>query len=170
MTGNPVDPGSLPTQLNPLGKIPALVTDDGQTLYDSRVICRYLNDLAGAALYGAPADQWRELTFEALADGVMEAAVLMTYEARLRPESLRFGPWVEGQWAKVAGALDSVEGARDHLSGPLTMGHIGFACALAYLDLRHDARNWRKDRPGLTNWEAGFAARPSMQATRPPPQ
>ena len=168
VTGSPVNPGTLPVDVNPLGKIPTLVTDEGRPLFDSRVICRYLDDLAGAGLYGDGATLWDVLTGEALADGVMEAAVLLTYEARLRPEELRFAPWVEGQWAKIARALDAAEGQMALLSGPLNMAQIGLACALAYLDLRHHARDWRNGRPRLTEWEAGFARRPSMQATRPP--
>ncbi len=161
--GNPLDPGTAPLHLNPLGKVPALVTDAGQALFDSRVICRYLDDRAGAGLYGP--DTWAILTQEALADGILEAALLMVYEGRLRPEPLRFAPWVEGQWSKIARALDALEAAPP--AGGLTMGQIALACALGYLDFRHGLRDWRAGHPRLAAWEAGFAARPSMQATLP---
>ena len=167
VSGNPIDPGSLPVDLNPLGKIPALITDDGQTLFDSRVICRYLDDLSGAGLYGSGAALWPMLTLEATADGIMEAAVLMTYEARLRPEALRFAPWVEAQWGKISRALGTIERRMEPLAGPLSMAQIAVGCALPYLDLRHGARDWRNGRPKLAEWEAGFAQRPTMQATRP---
>lgn len=161
--GTPVDPGSMPLDQNPLGKIPALERDDGPALYDSRVICRYLDDKVGAGLYGP--DTWAILTQEALADGILEAALLMVYEGRLRPEELRHAPWVEGQWAKITRALDALEAAPPE--GPLTGGQIALGCALGYLDFRHGARDWRKNRPQLADWAEGFAARPAMQATLP---
>lgn len=166
--GNPLAPGSLPLAWNPLGKIPTLERDDGPALYDSRVICRYLDALAGAGLYPGAPRLWEALTLEATADGMMEAAVLMAYEARLRPEELRHAPWVEAQWTKVARALDAIEARwMAHLAGPLDMGQIAVGCALGYLDFRQAARDWRVGRPALAAWEAGFAARPSMLATRP---
>lgn len=168
-SGTPLAANPGVVAVNPLGKIPALQTDDGAMLYDSRVICRYLDDLAQAGLYGQGAALWRVLTLEALADGILDAALLMTYEARLRPEALRFPDWVEGQWAKIARALDHVEAeGMGQLAGPLDMGQIALGCALAYIDFRHGARNWREGRPALAGWDAGFATRPAMQATKPP--
>ena len=167
-SGTPVAPGSLPLDLNPLGKIPALLRDEGGAIYDSRVICRYLDDLAGAGLYGAPPKLWDVLTLEATADGILEAALLMVYETRLRPEDKRFPDWVEGQWSKIARALDALEANWiAHLSGPLDMGQIALGCALGYLDFRHAARDWRAGHPRLAAWEAGFAQRPAMRATVP---
>ena len=164
-TGTPVDPGTMPVDQNPLGKIPVLIRDDGSALYDSRVICRYLDDLAGAGLYGRGDALWPILTLEATADGILDAAILIVYETRVRPEDKRFPAWVEGQWAKVTRALDMLEG---RAFGPLDMGQIALACALAYLDFRHDARAWRVGRPKLAAWEALMAQRPAMQVTRPP--
>jgi glutathione S-transferase len=167
--GNPLQPGTMPLARNPLGKVPTLERDDGPALYDSRVICRYLDATAGAGLYPEPPRLWEVLTLEATADGMMDAAVLMVYGARLRPAELAFAPWAEGQWAKVGRALDALE-ARwlAHLAGPVDMGQIALGCALGYLDFRHAERGWRDGRPGLAAWEAGLAARPSMQATQPP--
>ena len=169
VAGSPLDPGSMPLDQNPLGKIPALIPEDGAAaIYDSRVICRYLDDLSGAKLYPAGSELWPVLTLEATADGMLEAALLKVYDARLRPEALRFAPWVEGQWAKVARALDAIE-ARGMvlLEGRLTMAHVAVAVALGYLDLRHVDRVWRQDRPRLAAWEQAFSARPSMVSTRP---
>jgi glutathione S-transferase len=167
VSGTPLDSGSMPLDRNPLGKIPALVLDDGAALYDSRVICRYLDDLAGSGLY--PADRlWHVLTLEATADGILEAALLMVYESRLRPEALQFAPWVEGQWAKIARALDSLENDwTAAVAGPLDMGQIALGCALGYLDFRHAARDWRAGHPKLAEWEAEFVLRPPMQSTIP---
>jgi glutathione S-transferase len=169
VAGSPLDPGSMPLDQNPLGKIPALIPEDGAAaIYDSRVICRYLDDLSDAKLYPAGSELWPVLTLEATADGMLEAALLMVYEARLRPEALRFAPWVEGQWAKIERALDAIE-ARGMvlLEGRLTMAHVAVAVALSYLDFRHSERHWRQGRPRLAAWEQGFSARASMVSTRP---
>lgn len=168
-SGSPLDPGSMPLDRNPLGKIPALERDDGPAIYDSRVICRYLDSISGSRLYPAAPRLWETLTLEATADGILEAALSMVYEVRMRPQERRFDGWVEGQWTKVARALDAIEAQwMDHLNGPLDMGQVAVGCALGYLDFRLDARNWREGRAALAAWEAGFAARGSMQATRPP--
>ena len=167
-SGSPVDPGTAPLEANPLGKVPALERPDGPALYDSRVICQYLDMRAKAGLYPEGARRWETLTVEATGDGILDAALLMVYEGRLRPEELRFAPWVEGQWAKVDRALDALETRwMAHLQGPLEAGQIAVACALGYLDFRHGARGWRSGRPHLAAWYAGFAERPSMQATIP---
>jgi glutathione S-transferase len=166
--GTPLDPGTLPVDRNPLGKIPALERDDGPTLYDSRVICRYLDDVLDAGLYPAAPRLWDTLVLEATADGMTDAAVLMRYESFVRPAPARSPEWLEAQWAKVARALDAVEARwTSHLVGPLDLGQIAMGCALGYLDFRHAERDWRKDRPALAAWEQGFAVRPSMAATRP---
>lgn len=168
VAGTPLDVGSMPIDRNPLGKIPALETPDG-VLYDSRVISRYLDALSGKGFYPAAPQLWRSLTLEATADGILDAAVSMAYELRLRPEAMRFAQWLEGQWAKIARALDAIEAdGLDHLAGPLSMAQIALAVALDYLDFRHDARNWRQGRPNLAAWAAEFSKRPAMIATKPP--
>ena len=167
-TGTPVDPGNMPLDRNPLGKIPALVLDQGKAIYDSRVISRYLDSRSGKGLYPQGDDLWPVLTLEATADGVLEAAVLMVYEMRLRPEEVRYAPWLEGQWQKISRALDAIEAQwLAVLNGPVTMAHIAVAVALGYLDFRHGLRDWRVGRSGLALWEAGFVLRPAMQATLP---
>jgi glutathione S-transferase len=167
-SGNPVDPAGAPLDANPLGKVPALERPDGPALYDSRVICRYLDDRAASGLYPEGARLWDTLTVEATGDGILDAALLMVYEGRIRPEELRYGPWVEGQWAKVDRALDALETRWiAHLEGPMDAGQIAVGCALGYLDFRHDAREWRNGRPRLAGWFAGFDARASMRATVP---
>jgi glutathione S-transferase len=170
--GTPTEPGTLPLRLNPLGKIPALERPDGPTLYDSRVICRYFADLAGepsaGGLYPAPPRLWETLTLETTGDGICEAAVLMIYEGRTRPEELRSSAWVESQWSKVERAVDAIEERwMSHLLGPLDVGQIAIGCALGYLDFRHGTRDWRSGHPNLSSWKAEFAQRPSMQASRP---
>ncbi|MCL3881930.1 glutathione S-transferase family protein [Marivita sp. GX14005] len=167
VAASPVEPDTRLTSANPVGKIPALIRSDGPTLYDSRVICRYLDHRAKAGLY--PEDRlWDTLTLEATADGMMDAAVLMVYEARFRPADMVYAPWVEGQWAKVSRSLDAVETRwMSHLAGRLDMGHIAIGCALAYLDFRHAERGWRTGRDALADWFDRFAKRQSMIETAP---
>lgn len=154
---------------NPLGKIPALERSDGPTLYDSRVICAYLDARADAGLYGTGETRWENLALEATADGIMEAAVLMVYEHRLRPENFCWPQWTEAQWEKVARAISSLNRKwMARLAEPLNMGQISVACALAYVDFRHADRDWRNDNPDLAAWFAEFETRPGMIATRPP--
>jgi glutathione S-transferase len=165
-SGTPLDPGTIPVDRNPLGKIPALERDDGPTLYDSRVICRYLDATLAAGLYPAAPRLWDTLVLEATADGIAEAAVLIRYEFHVRPEASRSTDWAEAQWQKIDRALGAVE-ARwlSHLNGPLDMGQIAMGCALGYLDFRHPDRHWRQSHPVLAAWSDSFAARPSLRAT-----
>ncbi len=163
----PVAPDGALNAANPLGKIPALERPDGPTLYDSRVICRYLDTRVSAGLY-PESRLWETLTLEATADGIMEAAVLMVYEARVRPEDKRYDGWVEAQWDKAARGVAAINTRwMSHLSGPLDAAHIAVGCALGYLDFRHPDRDWRGPNDALAAWYAKFAERPSMQATRP---
>jgi glutathione S-transferase len=169
MHTTPLSPDAALLSKNPLTKVPALERNEGPTLYDSRVICAYLDDRAGGKLYPSGPRRWDTLTLEATADGILDAALLMVYEGRLRPEDKRMPEWIEGQWGKIERAV-AVLNSRwvSHLSGPLDMGQIAVGCALAYLDFRHDARNWRKGNDALANWAKNFDSRASMQATVPP--
>jgi glutathione S-transferase len=168
-SGTPVAPDEGVVAANPLGKIPALEREDGPTLFDSRVICRYLDSLhSGRKLYPEPPALWTTLTLEALADGLVDAAILCVYETRLRPEEIRFAPWVEGQRLKVTRALDALEaGWLAHLRGPTDMGALAVACALGYLDLRFPDLDWRAARPGLAAWMETAATRPGFAETTP---
>ncbi|EAQ01129.1 Glutathione S-transferase [Pseudooceanicola batsensis HTCC2597] len=153
---------------NPLGKLPALLREDGPAVYDSRVITRYLNDEHGGALYPA-ARIWDVLTLEATADGLMEAAVLMVYEHRVRPADKVFDDWIEAQWSKAFRAVQTINDRwMGHLAGPVDAGQIAVGCALGYLDYRHGDRDWRTQAPDLAAWYAKFAQRASMAGTAPP--
>lgn len=169
-SGTPLDPGTAPIDLNPLGKVPTLALSDGSVFYDSRTICRYLANRYQPSLYPENGQDWPVVVLEATANGMMDATYLMVSETRLRPEDKQFAPWVEGQWEKIVRALDALEPqAQDPLfTGPIHIGHLALASALGYLDLRMDAREWRKGRPMLTEWYAQMAARPSLKATQPP--
>ncbi|SMX23120.1 glutathione S-transferase [Boseongicola aestuarii] len=166
-SGTPLAPNDETIHVNPLGKVPALLRDDGPAIYDSRVICRYLDDISGGHFY--PKTRLYEvLTLEALGEGIIDAALLMAYEWRLRPEEKRFDEWVEGQWSKIARALDVLDDRwMSHLQGNVTMGQISVACSLGYLDLRNADRNWRDGHTSLATWYETFAKRDSMLATVP---
>jgi len=170
-SGTPIDPGTMPVGANPLGKIPALERPDGCTLYDSRVITRYLATLVpedGPIYYPDGPRLWEVLTLESTGDGIVDAAILMRYEIGLRSPEQQSAAWIDGQWAKITRALDAIEARwMAHLAGPLCMGQIAVGCALGYLDFRLDDRNWRSERPALAAWYESFAQRPSMLATTP---
>ena len=150
---------------NPTGRIPSLIRADGPALYDSRVITRYLDAKAAAGIY-PEAKLWDVLTVEATGDSMMDSAVSMSYELRLRPQEKVSSEWTDAQWSKVMGGCDALQSQwMDLLNGPFTMAHISIACALGYLDLRHDARNWRQGHDALAAWFADFSKRPSFQET-----
>jgi glutathione S-transferase len=153
---------------NPLGKIPTLITDDGDVLYDSRVICEYLNALGDGHLI--PRDgkaRFGVLVEQALADGVMDAAVLARYETFARPEALRWKDWTGGQLEKVNSGLDLLESRAAGFGDRADLGAIAFGCMLGYLDFRFASLGWRDGRPQAAAWFERFGARDSMMATRP---
>lgn len=162
--------GDLVAQ-NPLSQVPTLVLDDGASLYDSPVICEYLDFLhAGVPrLPRGGSDRWRVLRLQALADGVMESAVAVFVERVRRPRDRRWAESVARQQVAIGRALDTLDlGAADLASEPPHLGAIAVASALGYLDLRGAVGDWRPGRTALTTWFEAFAARPSMQATAPP--
>jgi glutathione S-transferase len=152
---------------NPLMKVPSLVTDDGRTLFDSPVICEYLDDMAsGCKLFPAagPA-RWTALRQQALGDGIADAVILCAYETA-RPEDKRWSGWTDGQMRKAHLGLAAVE--QEDLSGPCTIGHVAIACMLGYLDLRFPNDGWRQRHPKLASWYETVEKMPSMLATKPP--
>jgi len=157
------------TRENPLGKIPTLITDDGLALFDSPVICEYLDSLhGGRRLFPAegPA-RWTALRQQALADGVCDAAVLRRVET-LRPESLRSADWMERQRRVMERGVDLLEREADQLEGEATIGTLSVACMLDYLDFRWKSDGWRQGRPRLAGWFERMRERESFRLTLPP--
>jgi len=167
---SPVAPNETLARENPLVKIPALVTDSGETLYDSAVICEYLDTLhAGQRFFPASGPQrFSALRRQALTDGILEAAVLCRYEAAVRPEALRWHDWIEGQKRKIRGGLDALEGEVSVWGDDFDIGQIGAACVCGYLDFRFADLDWRAGRPKLAAWFERAAQRPSVKETAPP--
>jgi glutathione S-transferase len=167
-TQDPADPIS---KQNPLGKVPALILDDGSALYDSPVILEYLDALAGGGkiLPTETKARFDALRLEALADGILDASILIVYEGRYRPPEKAEQKWLDLQDAKVARGLAALEASPQGLDSPPNVGQITLACALGYRDFRFQG-SWRKDHRRLVAWLDTFAARvPSFGATTPPP-
>ncbi len=162
------DPSDNVRQQNPLGKIPVLITDDGLALYDSRVILEYLDHRAsgGRIIPINPVERFPALRLQALADGIMDAAILQVYEGRWRAAEHHEARWLEHQAGKVSRALDALEGDPPGLDVTPHVGQIAAACALGYLDLRFAGR-WRAGHPRLAAWLERFAAAvPAFAATK----
>jgi len=164
------DPADSIRAQNPLGKIPALVLDDGTALYDSRVILEYLDHLAGGGriIPREPAARFEALRLQALCDGILDASVLLVYENRYRPEDKRVQGWIDRQAGKVKRGLDALEAAPPKLTPMPDVGQIALACVLGYRDLRF-GDGWRKEYPRLLAWHDKFAAQvPAFAATKTP--
>lgn len=169
VTTTPVAPAPEVSARNPIAKIPALIAD-GMTLYDSPVVCEYLDSKhRKKKLFPAKGKaRWTALRQQALGDGLLDAALLARYEGFLRPPDRRWADWSDGQMAKINNALNAMEKEAASLKGSPTIGHVTFACALGYLDFRFADLDWRDKRKKLAAWYAKFAQRPSMKTTMPP--
>lgn len=154
---------------NPLMKIPTLVVNGEESLFDSRVICEYLDNLSeGPRLVPQDARRrWPVLRLQALADGLLDAAVLCRFENGLRPEEKRWPDWVEGQSDKVKLALDALDQSPMLREQTLNLGQIAVACAIGWLEFRQPVGDIRASRPRLFAWYDEFAQRPSMVVTVP---
>lgn len=166
----PTNPWAPETDLprdNPLGKVPALIVDEGLTLFDSPVICEYLCSRVGAPLVPRGGfDRWRVLRMQALCDGILDAAVLRLLEGK-RPEEKQKADWIERQKTVIGRGLDSLEEAAGDWGDELTLGQITAGAALGYLDFRFPDDDWRGGRDRLGKWYETFAQRPSMKDTVP---
>lgn len=165
---NPWAEGNPVGKFNPAGKVPVLITNDGTTLYDSPVICEYLDSVGSApALHPSPgAARWMALRQNALGDALLDAMIARRLESR-RPASERSPAWMDRQLAVVNRCLDAMERGVDELSIGFTIGHVAWLCALAHLDFRFADEPWRHGRPKLGEWFEVMAQRPSVKSTTP---
>lgn len=162
----PLAPDAAVAAHNPLGKIPALRLDDGSVLYDSRVICEYLDTLGAAPPLVPAGDRFRVLRVQALADGILDAAVAVRYEHALRPRELHWQPWIDAQLLKVRQGLTQL--AAEHVQWhALDLGVIAVACTLGWLEFRKVLPTLRADYPALYAWYDTVCARPAFAATIP---
>ena len=155
---------------NPLKKVPCLELDDGMTLFDSRVICEYLDaEFGGDAIFPAEGmPKWTALRLQAQGDGLLDAALLLRYETAVRPTEFCWDDWCNGQTIKIDGALADLETHASSFGTRLDIGTITVACALGYLDFRYADKGWRETCPALSAWFSDFSARASMKDTVPP--
>ncbi|MEQ8695693.1 MAG: glutathione S-transferase N-terminal domain-containing protein [Bauldia litoralis] len=168
-TAHVFDPATPLMAENPLGKVPALIRDDGAALYDSTVICEWLDSRHdGPRLFPAAGeDRWTALRRNALGDGLGQAATWNIRE-RYRPEGERSGPYMayyDRAIARTLAALDAEAGAPPETGESVDIGDISIACALSYVDLRYPELDWRADWPALGAWADAVFARPSFEAT-----
>jgi len=149
---------------NPLSKIPTLVREGGGTLFDSVVICEYLNDLAGGLLFPQEGEaKWQALRWHAFGDGLLDALILWRNE---REREAPLQPLVDAFELKVRGCLRLLDEEAQALGqAPLSIGSITIGCALGYLDYRFSSFAWREQAPRLAAWYATLQARPSFKAT-----
>jgi glutathione S-transferase len=166
-TPTKADPGL--SHDNPLSKIPALITDDGLALYDSPVICEYLDSLhAGPKLIPARgAERFQVLRRQALGDGILEAAVLVFYERTMRPAAHQWASWISGQIEKATQGLDAVEREVGSFGDEVDLGQICVGALVGWLEFRNVLGDIRAGRPALTAWYERFRTRESMKATEP---
>ncbi len=154
-------------KVNPLSKVPTFITDEGQVLYDSPVICEYLDSIGDApkVIPAAGPARWRALTLAALGDGILDATQPRRREVAL-PQDEGRTTYIALQQGKVARALDALEA--ETLGDLETIGDIAVACALGYLDFRYPHEPWRPGHPKLEAWYARVSAMPPMARTAPP--
>ncbi len=156
-------------QENPLGKIPVLILDDGTHLYDSPVICEYLDTCHdGQKLFPASGiARWEALRLQALGDGIMDAAVAARLEVMFHEEAVRSTDWIIRQKAAMGRAVDALEAGADDLAKSYTIGHVSVLCALNYLDFRLPDERWREGHSRLSAWYERESRRQSFQKTIP---
>jgi glutathione S-transferase len=169
-TTNPWNSEPEFTRENPLSKVPALTIEDGTILFDSPVICEYLDSLGtGPKLFPSSGPQrWQSLRQQALGDGICDAAILRRLESN-RPQGEQSKDWMERQKSTVARALDTIEAEAKLLDGQTTIGTIALLAALGYLDFRYGHEPWRENRPSLAQWFERASARDGYVKTAPPP-
>ena len=165
----PIAPDEGLAKVSPLVRVPTLETDDGEALYDSRVICEYLESLnGGQGLTPATgAARWRDLRDAALAEGILDTAVGLRYETALREERFQDPNWIAARRQRIPQALDAMESNAPEVEAAASQGNIAWAVALSYLDLRFADMNWREGRPKLAAWYERFSQRPSLVETAP---
>jgi glutathione S-transferase len=165
---DPTDAGDSLRKQNPLGKIPALVIEDGTVIYDSPVILEYLDQRAGGGkiIPKDPKARIAALTLQALCDGILDAGILLVYEGRWRPPEMAVQKWIDHQRGKVERALAVLETSLPPLDAIPNVGAITLACVLGYGDLRFEGK-WRANHPKLVKWLDAFAAKvPAFEKTR----
>ncbi len=165
----PLNTDATLSKENPLSKIPVLVLDDGTSIYDSAVICEYLDSLHDGEniIPASGTERWRALRQQALSDGILEAGVVVFYERTMRPKELQWEAWLAGQTQKATQGLDALEREAAHFTDRVDIGLVCIGAMLGWLEFRKPFGDLRAGRPKLFAWYDRFAQRPSMTATAP---
>ncbi len=164
----PVSNNAVLNAINPLGMLPALELDNGDCLYDSPVICEYLDHIADGSLFPSePSRRFQALGLQALGDGILELSVALRYETALRPQALRWQEWIDHQNEKIERGLDALESRCESFEPSPLIGEFTVACTLGYRDFRFADSDWRPGRPALTQWFSQIMQRDSLANTIP---
>lgn len=158
-------------KVNPLSKVPCLITDDGDAVYDSPVICEYLNAIGGGSLFPTETKaRFHTLTLAAAGDGMTDAGILHLAETVRRPSEFFWQWWDDRQMTNMRSAMDVIEDAADELvaEGPITIAEVTIGAGLGWVDLRFPDLGWRDSRPGLAKWFEAISQRPSFVKSAPP--
>ena len=166
---SPVAPDENVARANPAGKVPTMLLPDGTALFDSVVICEYLDSLAARPRLFPPAgpERFRTLREHALGDAITDAALLARYESAMRPAEFRWQAWLDGQLRKVATGIDVIEVECATYGERFDIGTLTIACALGYVDFRFPDLQWRNARPNAARWFERLSGRPSLRDTVP---
>lgn len=163
----PVSPAAEVTAVNPTSRIPTLVTDDGSSIYDSAVICEYLQALASPQAKPDGAKKWKVLTRQSLIDALLDACLAYRYEVVLRPSELHWKPWLDAQLGKIHSGLTALAHDLPAVGRNLEVDAIAAACALGWLEFRMPELDWKTAHPSLLTFYESIASRPSMLNTHP---
>lgn len=166
---NPVNRDPNIVAFNPTGQVPTLLTDEGEPLFDSRVICEYLDGIDGRGRIFPPSGpaRWRALREQSVGDSLLDAALLVRYEKLIRPSDFCWEGWLNGQMQKIDSCLSVIDVESANFGSRFDIGTLTIACALGYLDFRFSSFDWRSARPSAANWFAEVSKRASLLDTMP---
>jgi glutathione S-transferase len=166
----PGQPNDAYSQITPLKKLPALITDNGDVIVDSYVIVEYLDELAGGGklIPASGPRRWKVKSDHSLLQGILDAMLLCRYEKMVRPQGLQWQAWSDDHWNRAWSGMARFEKQADVLSGPFDIVQIGLVCVLGYADFRFADCGWRKTYPKLDAFHEKMLARPSVKISVPP--
>jgi glutathione S-transferase len=167
----PAQPNDEYSRINPVKKLPALITDNGDVIVDSYVIVEYLDDLAGGGklIPASGAARWKVKSDHSLLQGMLDSMLLCRYEKMVRPEPLRWQAWADDHWNRAWNGMAHFEKQTEMLSRPLDVAQIALTCVLGYADFRFADCGWRKAYPKLDAFHEKMLSRPSVKVSVPPP-
>ena len=168
---SPIKPNGTVTPVNPIGKVPVLITDDGVSITDSRVICEFLDSEGKGDFFPKSApERFIALTLQALADDALTTSVAVRYEIAHRPKGTIWDEWVSKQKSRVSRTIDHFADVQHSFENTLNIGTVAVACVLGYVNFRELDDTWDERNPHLSAWFTKFDNRESMQRTRPSPR